>query len=1301
MVLDDFEVTRVNSHSYDVEKLNTDILGSMGTPRWFDSTSGAGDKYRNYLILNGKTDLSNPEHRYVFAKYDPIASTIITRFVEEAFQSDFKIFDGNEIDAKPNPYSDMILTRLKQLKAFDWFVKAGINQCTHGWQVTSLKNVKRDPNTKRVTEVDLSDCFGEHEMLNYHRTTETVRRATQQEVEIRRQQIKIYEDYERMDPKISETVPRPVPLRLNEIIEFRIHFIPQLPLMRGTGTCHAVNMILSKERGEFFHTWNGNYDLGYGMSWLDALWDPIVKIAAESENNYFRQSLFARVILNPDWKNRKNAADDFIKNATYALNNKQILAYYPYVQTDGIINENVPRLEYMNQVNSGQPVQMNQGSIGGVSPEWIRICSRSGFTFHFFTGNPGGAESGADADAMKDIQNLFFRFGRLARDLINPFLKLCQSLGIFDDFLKPGFDFDMVFIKSWWQMKFEAQLLAAIAERKEAMNPRGDGKMGIKENAIPITYDERKILALKHKIRRNESQSWFRFIQPEDYEGEELTEEGILKLLKKKPSIETLEHIWIDKEPTEDEIMEYIRDKPYSLIEEDDKKYLEAEGVNAGSNVDEVMKFGSGTGIVVEFEGEYKGSNLFDDGDVVVPKKILSFKKYKDFKEEESESKGDVHVSDYDRQSGTHVDDYYRSRPRTNEEIRVNDVEIDKLFITSVMFQMGAESIEIEETTLQEKMNALGNFPMVPVASSTVKGMGLRGSDLYVEFHGGKTYDYKFGSPDAAYQSFDDMSKSTSKGGYVWDNLRGAKTGPAWGTGKPTAGGTTASIVPYQVVGRVPLPKMGGYKAFEKEAEALRKFKMEGIALTEGEKNFGGGVISFGTEPDLKTEALGTKRAYYPEEAGFKRFQPSAFHTIDYNYGEPKPKQKSPSFFPGTPKRSGKKGRPRLGRTGFQVQKDVHEDLEEDLPRMEAVQETESLLKGKVEAGQPLIDQPTQQLPEKPRIAEPTFEIKTTSEEERSSFMEEKPLLERLKEEWLKKRQNESELEKFFGSVMNSDQFYGRQLGLKLNELQTEFPESIEDDYRYWFESVNKAADELGKGKGTIYEGIRRDEKDQLRYNIVKGELDTEKSTEEDWIIILNGFNKYNPFQYMENGRIVTEFQCPESTKALVGSSVPFGIYHNLEKKNDSHIPDWQKVGEYNIIEFEEEEGTDFTMVKVNKALVKKFFEKMKEDDWVTPSLNKGIVPDISTAYACNVVYNEKNKIRLQKDFKLNSVSFVPKGNCSAPFCTGELVKLNSASRDCVKEKIPAIVKEKKAKEEKYDIKQVIAIAYSMCKKQL
>ncbi len=225
-------------------------------------------------------------------------------------------------------------------------------------------------------------------------------------------------------------------------------------------------------------------------------------------------------------------------------------------------------------------------------------------------------------------------------------------------------------------------------------------------------------------------------------------------------------------------------------------------------------------------------------------------------------------------------------------------------------------------------------------------------------------------------------------------------------------------------------------------------------------------------------------------------------------------------------------------------------------------------------------------------------------------------------------------------------------------------------NYQYYFGSITNAAKQLGMSKQTIYNRIKKEKSHVIRKNYITGAIDPSQSDDEYWVMIANGFSTTNPFKYYVNGRIMVEYQCPDSIKKLVGQEVPMGIYHN--KNGSPKLPKEQIVGTYRVIEYDEERKEDVAVIKVNKEMIKSFFEKRNEEDWITPMFENGELPAISTAYYANVHYDNELRKYVQSGFEkaFESVSFVKAPNCTEDYCTSNLIKINQAVKTCISDNI-------------------------------
>ena len=162
-----------------------------------------------------------------------------------------------------------------------------------------------------------------------------------------------------------------------------------------------------------------------------------------------------------------------------------------------------------------------------------------------------------------------------------------------------------------------------------------------------------------------------------------------------------------------------------------------------------------------------------------------------------------------------------------------------------------------------------------------------------------------------------------------------------------------------------------------------------------------------------------------------------------------------------------------------------------------------------------------------------------------------------------------------------------------------------------------------------------------------------EDQTRHNLAAVGNAFHTRNPFIYNINGKLRVEYVTPEAIQRNMGKKVPLAIYHNLMDPTDPCVPDSQVVGTYEITGFDgEKEEAD---IHIDPEAVKRFFANRNETDWVTPILSTGRLPDLSTAYKCRVIYNTPKGRYEQNEIVLASVSIVKQGNCAYPYCSAKL----------------------------------------------
>jgi len=1232
---------------------------------------GIGTRYRNWLKTRAYNNVNDPEHRWMVAEFDPVANRLIYRFIERAFQKPFQFYDsiskGEDLYGfgVKNQYSDAIYARLVELNYIEYFSTGSIHQLIDGYQMTK-------PEIMRDGYVNLEKCYSDYEI---HQIVKNMYGM---------------EQFVRADNSFVQSYDGPYHLSLNDIVQVRVNFIPEIPGHRGKGNLHPVNEVWSL--GEYFHTYNPPKNYGIGKRYLQACWDGIVKLMEKSENDHFRQDLFTIVEVPQSYFRRPGLVNQFMSEYIFARENRQVFAFGREINTDGKTHE-LPTILNQNMVRDSAPTKATTTGVGAlVDSEWSRVTTDTGYSITYFMGDPAGAVESGQVDAMKDVQVDIDRFGGLSTSFIIPALKMLSNYGIFDDIIPEDFNWDFIQIKTHWEIDkenrqkalFEASHMAAgggnpsnfkkgdeadtssntpkIAtekknsyiypiindEIKKRVSQTGSGKQRAEESTLkktkrdvgsPKNISQRTCIeSVKSKLKKANPDKDAQALEQQakkickkqrtsQHKGKVDKKVDVESYRRPKGKVSGHKRGMPDYEQHKVGVKGYYRDGKhvtgYTRYPQTDRKNEIEEGIFLLNGY-----LVTHSNVSVEYIGErlnyeFNIDGYEEDGEVEnINLEDLNFVKEIDIFEDKTKS-----IIKF-------FDDYNKT-PADLPPIMVNegfDI-LDGNHRAFVYRMKGFCRIPVQFMKRKEAegtymiKEAKSNFvmPMVPVASSIVKGVGLKDDKLIVQFHktgkqmgSGSTYGYKFKDSDTARESYDDMVMSTSKGGFVWDRLRGSTIGPAWGTGNPTRGGTSSSIVPYDKMGRSPISAMSGFKDYQKEAEELREWKMT-QALPSG-------------------EVVGKKRTYYPEQMGEKRFDPaSKFYTKDmghgYAYNKPTaaraPTEMKPKSTPPMSKKEKKGGEGSVGRPtkGVPYFKYLKQLSTKEVPQMADT------------------------------IRQKATQVKTNLAEELH-----------------------------FEQVPETFEFYGIPFEGTANDVPTEMKRNGVD---YWFDSKNEALSILGGSKSKLYESFEPFE--TIRYNKFKATL--EKEDDEYFYAIVNGFSSTNRFQYWVNNRIQVEFQCPEDIKSQVGLQVPLGIYHNKEKAGDVTLPDWQIVGNYKVLEYDEDESTDVSVIKINKALVKKVFAKLNEDDWVTPILESGKCPDISTSYKTMVKWNEKHNVWVQTGFKLESVAIVPKGNCSAPYCTGDLIRENGKIRDKIKENIKKVSEIFKQKGKSFKMDEIIDLA--------
>lgn len=446
----------------------------------FRMSGSYGSRYRNPIVANHINNISDPMHRWLIANNDKIGKSLTKNYLRRAFQRDIGFFDGPEPEAELIPVNDDILAVLNEMNAYDWFYKAGMNSFVHGWQGTKPEFEKNKKG--ELLEVDFTKCYGEHEI-----PPERIYRYTIGEV--------MQREYEISEGYLDENGEPLQPIKLNDIKYYQLSFLPTLPLYRSQkqNNIYQIQYEIIYAQ-QMFHTTLGTDNYGFGNSVFEGVWDSIIKLAEQSENDHFRQSIFTKAVFNPDWSPEE--AQDFMNKYVYAMNNQEIFGTWPIQDADGKVVRDIPDVNMLNHVQDGSPGKSSSG--GGVfginlSSEWANLTLETGYSIRYFTGHPGGALSAASEDTLSDVLNHISRFTSMNKFVIKPFLKMLQALEILPPANEDGsgLNFDKIWIKTWWEQDVNKQLLAEVGEEEEAKDTT-DKEEGTKERDRTKNKPEKK-----------------------------------------------------------------------------------------------------------------------------------------------------------------------------------------------------------------------------------------------------------------------------------------------------------------------------------------------------------------------------------------------------------------------------------------------------------------------------------------------------------------------------------------------------------------------------------------------------------------------------------------------------------------------------------------------------------------------------------------------------------------------------------------------------------------------------------------
>lgn len=209
----------------------------------------------------------------------------------------------------------------------------------------------------------------------------------------------------------------------------------------------------------------------------------------------------------------------------------------------------------------------------------------------------------------------------------------------------------------------------------------------------------------------------------------------------------------------------------------------------------------------------------------------------------------DFLTTDAEGQPATHLQEQFEQLKELEESARTPEARALRKNLGGT-FKPPVESIDVPFTLRNSETGAIvrgsvrTNFDrnttqLTPVSSSNVRGVGRFNDELLVQFHGNdknpmRTYRYKMQSPEMAEEAYSSLTNSSSPGRWVWENIRGHRAGEPKGiqnvpekygkalqpwskTGRKVIGGTTSSLVEYNISNRVPVSRVSNFEAMSSQ----------------------------------------------------------------------------------------------------------------------------------------------------------------------------------------------------------------------------------------------------------------------------------------------------------------------------------------------------------------------------------------------------------------------------------------------------------------------------------------------------
>lgn len=307
----------------------------------------------------------------------------------------------------------------------------------------------------------------------------------------------------------------------NKIVQYRLQYTPR---PRGMGTSASLLGINVDTTGsdelqlvkktysakDIIHIERGEPNMGYGDPLIEGAWDSIMKLMLDSHYDMLTKRLVPQLEVTEDEYSSDEAKTKGMLKMVANSDEDTARVWYKKKDATGAVTE-YPRFGYVSGTstldsgsnNAGKHEGVSTGDYGNISKEWIRLCTITGHTIHYFAGNRAGAVTGSETDTDDDIDQEILDFG-----LLEPIIKkILEKLADAGKITLPTESYVIKYYKDWENIEAKAKAKEDMLMQQNPSQPNGQQQLGDKntQQALPDRRNQAVLFDLLHAIKKNMS----------------------------------------------------------------------------------------------------------------------------------------------------------------------------------------------------------------------------------------------------------------------------------------------------------------------------------------------------------------------------------------------------------------------------------------------------------------------------------------------------------------------------------------------------------------------------------------------------------------------------------------------------------------------------------------------------------------------------------------------------------------------------------------------------------------------------